>query len=809
MSYELSAKAKILVDQVGIKPNLVLKIDGLSEIFGQVEIFKTVKIGDPDLKIDGSWTVGGLKPHEDSHPWISQNKTSKNISQQLLQDKGGSSSITNITIELIDKDNELVKIFQPGNNIEDILSAEATVHMGFQEGSYPKDYIEIFSGVIDMVEFGASSGLITVAHPDQRKRRDIFIQSISKINGAIDDLVTTVPMVETGLLILPSPELATFIKIGDEIIEYAGISGNNLTGCTRGQENTIAVSHDDESETTSYYVLTGKPIQTALKVMLSDDESSNIEEDISVARIGYVNTIDIVEGSYFFNEPNIETRLGLVEGDLFTIAGSASDFSQEEITGFGTNELGSWILVAPAGRPNELEATALATLKSKYNVLPVGAGLGMKSYQVDIKGHEFQETLFGSGFPTYDLKIKDTIEGKELIELELYHPVGLYSLPRKGRSGVGFTSPPLAITEIKTLNTTNIRNPKTLRIKRSVNKWFYNNIIYQYELDSLEDKYLDNKVTLSADSVARIKTGNKSLKIKSAGLRSDPITSNLIERVTRNLLNRYQFASDYIPNVQVMPSTGFTLEVGDVVILDAEALNVADNSTGTRNFKARLMEIVNKKLNVNTLDIVLDLLDTNFGVDTRFAVIAPSSYLTSGSTNTIVRLKQSFSTPDGVPETNKWLDYIGNNLIVHSQDWAFSGISSFKIHPTIPNAILLDDALGFVPDENYILDVATYDESSSSMKTMFASWNPDVSVITGNDNFSFDVSPIDILKFFEGGTVRVHNSDFTNDSGQVKIETVVGQTVTVSKDLGFTPANLDNVALIGFVSDTGAPYSLI
>lgn len=808
MSYELTANAKILVDQVGIKPNICLKIAGIDEIFGQVEVFKTVKIGDPDLFIDGSWTIGGKKPHEYSTPWISQKKTSREISQQLLQDKGGTSSISKVNIEIIDKDHKLVSIFQPGNNVDDILSAEATVHMGFQDGSYPQDYIEIFSGVIDTADFGASSAVISVAHPDQRKRRELFIQSISKIVGAIDSITGTMNIEDSQLLILPTVELKTYILIEQELIQYTGISGNTLTGCIRGQENTIASSHDDESETQSYYVLTGKPIETALKVMLSDETNSNIEENISVTGVNYITGVSQIDGAYFFNEENIQYRLGLVTGDLITVTNSLSDFANEPIIGFGINEIGSYILIAPTGRPSEIEAEAIATIKSKYNVLSAGAGLGMKTYQVDIEGHEFQNTLFGTGFPTYDLKIKDTIEGKELIEAEIYHPSGLYSLPRKGRSGVGYTSPPLAITEIKTLDESNIRDPQTLRIKRSINKWFYNNIIYKFELDSIEDKYLDNKVTLSADSVSRIKTGNKSLTIKSSGLRSNPITKNLIDRVTRNLLNRYQFASDYVQNVRVMPSVGFNIEVGDVVIFGSANLKLADNAQGNREFKPRLMEVVNKKLNVNTLDIALDLLDTNFGVDTRFSVISPSSIIASGSTTTVIRLKQSFSTPDGVFETNKWLDFIGNPLAIHSNDWSFQEISTYKIHPTIPNAILLDDALSIAPDENYILDPAPYNEAGPAMKTMFASFNPEIYIVNGNSSTSFDVSVSDALILFKDSVIRVHNTDFSNDSGQVKIESIVGQTITC-KDLGFTPSSLDIISLIGFISDKGSPYSQI
>ncbi len=808
MSYTLSAKAKILVDQIGIKPNIVLKVNGLDAIFGQVETSKLIRIGDTDLVIDGSWTIGGVLPDENSKPWMSLQRTSKNISQQLLQDKGGSSSISNVNIELIDKDNQVTKLFQPGYLIDDIIAAEAIVYMGFQEGSFPEDYIEIFSGVIDQADFGASSVVVTVGHPDQLKRREIFVQSISKLSGAIDASVTSITLEDASTLILPSTDVRAFIRVDDEIIEYTGISTNTLTGCTRGQENTIATTHDDQNETTSYYLLSGKPIQTALKVMLSDDANTPIESDTPIGSVNYLTGVDIIDGAYFFNETNIEQRLGLVVGDLLTVSGSLDDFVDEPITGFGTNSLGSYIRIAASGRPSELTSTATATLKSKYNVLPAGAGLGMQTKQVDVAGHEFVETLHGSGFPTYDVKIKDTYEGKNLIESQLYAPAGLYSLPRKGRSGVGVTSPPLAVEEVKTLDETNVKNPRSLQIKRTVNKWFYNNIIFKYELDSLEDRYLDNKVRLSTDSTTRIKTGTKTLPIVSDGLRSNPETSNLLDRVARNLLSRYQFAADFIPNVQIMPSVGFNIEVGDVLIFGSEFLQVSDNKTGTRKFKPRLMEVVQKKLNINTLDIRIDLLDTSFGLDTRFAVISPSSNISTGSTDTIIILKQSYSTIDGVDEIEKWRDFQDQPLTIHSIDWSFEEVSNFVIHPTIPNALLLDTPLSIAPSKDFIVDVATYDESSDTLKTVFASINPTVLVDVGNSSTSFDVPVGEELKFFVDGVIRVHNADFSNDSGQVKITSVIGQTITC-EDMGFTPANGDGIELIGFSSDNGAPYTLI
>lgn len=45
-----------------------------------------------------------------------------------------------------------------------------------------------------------------------------------------------------------------FICIDEELIEYTGISTNNLTGCTRGSSGTTAIAHDDGSTVKEVYV---------------------------------------------------------------------------------------------------------------------------------------------------------------------------------------------------------------------------------------------------------------------------------------------------------------------------------------------------------------------------------------------------------------------------------------------------------------------------------------------------------------------------------------------------------------------------
>jgi hypothetical protein len=52
---------------------------------------------------------------------------------------------------------------------------------------------------------------------------------------------------------------AGYIKIDDEVIQYAGKSGNDLTGCTRGSDSTTAATHEDAS-VVQYYVFAGIPL---------------------------------------------------------------------------------------------------------------------------------------------------------------------------------------------------------------------------------------------------------------------------------------------------------------------------------------------------------------------------------------------------------------------------------------------------------------------------------------------------------------------------------------------------------------------
>ena len=68
------------------------------------------------------------------------------------------------------------------------------------------------------------------------------------LDGAINDSVTTLTLTDASLF----PSTGTnFIIIGSEEISYTGVSGNTLTGLTRGVAGTTAASHSDGATVTN------------------------------------------------------------------------------------------------------------------------------------------------------------------------------------------------------------------------------------------------------------------------------------------------------------------------------------------------------------------------------------------------------------------------------------------------------------------------------------------------------------------------------------------------------------------------------
>lgn len=802
-------------------PQLIVEIDGLP-IFSSLQNKKYVKYGDPGAiyGLDGL-VYGGLIKDELSYPYIDLGKSTNNITQQLLIDKGGYSSSTNFDISLVDVDGYITKVITPGYVIEDILARKARIYLSLEGAGHPEDSILFFSGIVSDVKSGAGYVNINISSPERLKNLEIFPKISTELAVAVNASVTTFTVVDTSQFILPadSGTLKSYFKIDDEIVEYTGSTSTTFTGCVRGQFGTIAASHDIEASIETFYRLQGNLRDLALKLMLSGGEEYHTK-DIEVLSFNTYGS-NYNENSVYLPTYYPDQIYGLVIGDIVNITDSLNPANdgQAEILSITTNEVGSFLVLDKALLSEG--SGALISFKSKYNVLPKFAGLEMTPDQVDVSEFERIYTQFQSQFFEYDFYIKDQINGSDFINTQILYPSGCYALPRKAKTSVGLTIPPLAQSGTKKLSNINVTKASNIKINRSISKNFYNSVIYRYDQDAVEDKYTRGKITQSADSTNRINISNKPLQIDSDGIRASSNFDYLFQTQTRRFLDRYQYGAESL-DIQVLFGEGFTIEIGDTVILDGQLLQISDtkNANGTRKFLPRLFEVQNKSMSLKGTEITLTLVDTVYSLDGRYGVIAPSSKIGTGSTTTKVVLEKSYgdTLTDRLP-TIKWLNYIGEKVLVRSDDWSFQEVVIITaVDPASPYNLIVSPALSIAPTENMIVDTPCYPNSTDAAdqaiyKAAHCSWNMTRNIITGSTDTVLIFDSLDAPAFVLGAPVIVHNKDWSIKSSEAKIidvflSSVDPSYVTLSKPLGFTPTTDMFVELLGY-PDGGASYRFL
>ncbi len=800
-------------------PQLIVEIDGLP-IFSSLQNKKYLKYGDPGALYGGAGLVyGGLINDELSYPYIDLGKSTNNITQQLLIDKGGYSSSTNFDISLVDVDGYITKVITPGFVIEDILARKARIYLSLEGAGHPEDSILFFSGIVSDIKSGAGYVNINISSPERLKNLEIFPKVSTELSVAVNSLATTFTVVDTAQFILPadSGTLKSYFKIDDEIVEYTGSTATTFTGCVRGQFGTIAAAHDIDASLETFYRLQGNLRDLSLKLMLSggpEYHTSDIEV-LSFNSYGSVtNPNSVFLPTYFPDQ-----IYGIVIGDTVNItdALNAGNNGTAQIVSINNTDVGSY-LVLNKSLVAEGSGAKIA-FKSKYNVLPKFAGLEMTPDQVDIAEFEKVYTQFQTQFFEYDFYIKDQLNGSDFINTQILYPSGCYALPRKAKTSVGLTIPPLAQNGTKKLSNLNVTKASNIKINRSISKNFYNSVIYRYDQDAVEDKYTRGKITQSANSTNRINISNKPLQIDSDGIRASSNFDYLFQTQTRRFLDRYQYGAESL-DVQVLFGEAFTIEIGDTVILDGQLLEMSDTKTGTRAFLPRLFEVQNKSMSLKGTDITLTLVDTVYSLDGRYGVIAPSSTIGTGSTTTKISLEKSYgdTLTDRLP-TVKWLNYIGEKVLVRTDDWSFQEVVIISaIDPSNPYSLIVSPALSVAPTSGMILDTPRYPNSTDASdqaiyKAAHCSWNMTRNVMTGSTDTTLIFNSLDAPAFVIGAPVVVHSEDYSVKSQEVKIidvflSSVSPSYVTLSKPLGFTPTTDMKIELLGY-PDLGAPYRFL
>ena len=630
---------------------------------------------------------------------------------------------------------------------------------------------------------------------------------------------STIQVESVQSFLLPAlPWFRTYARINDEIAEYTGIDvgTNTLTGVTRASLTSFGANHSIGDEVQSFYKLgdatfeNSNACELALRVLLSNGPANYASK--TAKNFLRIDPSTTVANCIFFEKTDLIRFENVTVGDTCTSSGAsngANNFSLKVVDSVVKTETGTYITISGVSLVEELNTSAVVTFQSRYNVLPDGVGL--IPAQVDVDQFENIKTVFISSVQSYELYLKDTINSQELVNEQILRPSAIYSIPRKGRISINMTAPPLYSAGTKTLTVANVQNASKLKITRSINRHFANSIIWKMNVDSVEDKYLSGRIAVSNDSNSRIGAPNKPIQIDADGIRPSESSLAIVDRASKRMLQRYQFAAEGLW-VEPLVKDGFTVEVGDSIIFGDPDLNLPDITEGSRAFKPRVFEVQNKEYNWQKGEVRLYIVDTAYNQLLRYAVWSPTSKLAAGSTTTRLVLETSPYTRFPRKERDKWNpDYINKNILIHNEDYSITYSTVITgIDPGNDAAIYID-TIGGAPPAGFIVDVENYDAISvqdTFLKAVHPFWTPVLTVTSGVSATSFNVSLLDAAKLFVGSLVRIHNDDYSIDSGVdgTKVTAIAGTLVTVEDDLGFTPSASQKVEFVGFKIDEGQPY---
>ena len=184
MAFQLTLTAKALAKQISIKPNLIVEIEGVGLVFGISPILEAAR-WDNELNWDEEGIYwDGLVEKPESRDYLSFKESTKNLSQQILIDKGGSSSVSTMNIQIVNKNAEVSKAIS-FDTVTDIMGKKANVYLNFAEGSHPEDSIPIFRGFIDDYADDNTSLILSISHSENLKRQSFLEQYNSILTSKI------------------------------------------------------------------------------------------------------------------------------------------------------------------------------------------------------------------------------------------------------------------------------------------------------------------------------------------------------------------------------------------------------------------------------------------------------------------------------------------------------------------------------------------------------------------------------------------------------------------------------------------------
>ena len=157
---------------------IVIDIDGLDLITSSA-IYTRVRYGDPDINYgDPGLVYGGLRRLDtyqgrEVKDILSLDSSSLHISQRLEPEQGRG-AVSTMSLAFVDRDNYMTQVISPGVIIDEILGRQCVVYLGFEQISFPDDYITIFRGRISDVKSHPGLVILQLSDPNLIRRQNVF-----------------------------------------------------------------------------------------------------------------------------------------------------------------------------------------------------------------------------------------------------------------------------------------------------------------------------------------------------------------------------------------------------------------------------------------------------------------------------------------------------------------------------------------------------------------------------------------------------------------------------------------------------------
>ena len=808
---------------------IAVEIAGLSTVLTSGAIYKKVRYGDPVVYGQPDLVYGGFIPYGDFSPILSLDKSSLTL-QQKIEPEQGRASVTMLSLAFIDLNGFMTQLIAPGILIPDILGAQVIVRLGFPTISYPEDYTLIFRGRVSA--YNSMSGMVTLqlSDPNMVRRQQLFYTAHTAAASAIADTDTTIYVNSTQYfnqqILGPNgqydPAITTYLQINDEVIMYppsALQAPSSFVGVVRGQRGTSAVAHDIGATVSAVVDVQDHMIDMALKYMLSGWQGPYLS---NLKILSFVQTNDTytgIQNQGFVISKDAVQEYGMAPGDYVTITGatnSGNNVTAQIVLFLNTTQGNNLVCVTNYTFTQETVTSAVFSVRSQYDTYPDNLGLQMPGYEVDIAQHQYIKATFMSS-EEYSLDFYVTAAqttAKSFIESELYLPFGCYSLTRQGQLSMQLTHAPIADERLQVLDKTNVLNPQNINPQRGINnRKFFNEIDLSYDVDDAGDA-LTTAVYLSTNSLNIIGISSV-LPVTSQGMKSTITTTTTINRIYDFVLSRYQNGAVLI-TLDVNFATGVQIEAGDVVqINDNGFLQISNFLTGQRNLGSQLFEVIDRSLSLSTGKCSIQVV-SGIGAEAsdRYATFGPASILTTGTTQNLLVLQDSYKpVPTGQEVQEKWVNYMGLRVKVYAPDFSQSATAILSsVSSTVPNAINVTGIsipASAGPFPGWIMQQDDYSTSTDPLdqapfKISYVSWSPSIPVVSGLSATAFTVPASAIGIFQIGIPVLVHDLSFSNISAEANVLTASTATniVTVSTSLGFTPSAGMITELNGFQDDT-------